>query len=101
MSIFIKGMEMPKTCSDCPLCYDFIECLLTGTRCVGNKFHQDFCETRFKDCPLVEIKKPHGRLVDSKLVENVVSMDTYNTLNNEERAMAIQDLPTVIIAEIK
>lgn len=64
MSILIKGMKMPKSCSDC-----FAE------QCIGSDFgcgiigFEDgnttcFTRERRKDCPLVEVP-PHGRLIDA------------------------------------
>lgn len=54
MSVLVKGMKMPKSCSDCELCYDMMEC------CVGepiiNFFRVkefDFCTERHPRCPLV------------------------------------------------
>ena len=53
--ILIKGMEMPKTCSQCPLCYDYMMCSLRDGRFshMGEPF--DCCEMRLADCPLVEL----------------------------------------------
>ena len=63
MSIYIKGMEMPKRCSTCPLVDDeFLEdyfglcCSLTGERPYGNE--------RLNSCPIIELP-PHGRLIDA------------------------------------
>ena len=51
MSIYIKGMDMPKDCGEC---------------FVGNR---TICS---KQCPLVEVKEPHGRLIDADvLIENI------------------------------
>lgn len=67
MSILIKGMEMPKNCSGCPLNDDQMACKVTGTRWWSDTmvlmgFDSD--KERLHDCPLVEIPTPHGRLVD-------------------------------------
>ena len=51
MSILIKGMEMPERCRQC-----FLR--------VGNCKQRMYMERRPKGCPLVEVKKPHGRLGD-------------------------------------
>lgn len=68
MSILIKGMAMPETCGDC---------LFYGLESAGNGMYYDFCrckncilyndvdETTYDDCPLVEVKTPHGRLIDA------------------------------------
>ena len=71
MSVLIRGMEMPKNCQDCPLNYDQMACIVTGTRwwsdtMVLMDFDSD--KERLYDCPLVEVKEPHGKLIDvSKL----------------------------------
>lgn len=49
MSVLIKGMEMPTLCGSC---------FLRGY-CV----HRVYMD-RSRDCPLVEVKEPHGELVD-------------------------------------
>lgn len=59
MSIFIKGMNMPENCDECQLCYDYLECMAAS-----NNVRLNF-ETRPKECPLVEVKEPHGRLIDA------------------------------------
>ena len=61
MSVYIKGMEMPKRCYTCP-CADleFYDCnLMPGTRIEQHK--------RLDDCPLVPVPD-HGRLVDKDVV---------------------------------
>lgn len=60
MSVIIKGMEMPVNCGDCD-CYvnngNSCWCVLTGMD-VYDKSEVD------PDCPLVEIPKNHGRIID-------------------------------------
>ena len=73
MSILIKGMEMPKNCSDCPLNYDQMACIVTGTGWWSDTMVLmgfDSCKERLHDCPLIELP-PHGRLVDiDKIIED-------------------------------
>ena len=57
MGVYIKGMEMPERCGQC-----FLR--------VGNCKQRTYMERRPKDCPLVEIKEPHGRLIDATFEEN-------------------------------
>ena len=64
MGVYIKGVEMPKTCNDCPL----LDWDLSYIKCgvVNRKFEVDeehFRESRVYDCPLIEIP-PHGDLID-------------------------------------
>ena len=51
-SVLIRGMEMPERCGQC-----FLR--------VGNCKQRIYMEHRPKDCPLVEVKEPHGRLIDA------------------------------------
>lgn len=59
MSVIVKGMEMPKSCSDCPLNYDMMLCCITGTRWWSDTIvlmNFDCDKQRLYDCPLVEVK---------------------------------------------
>lgn len=68
MGVYIKGAKMPKCCTECSLyCYDdrlrneeerHICLLKCWTRLIRPT------EERQYYCPLVEVKTPHGRLVD-------------------------------------
>ena len=64
MSILIRGMKMPKNCEACDLCYDYVYCMAAS-----NVFKINF-ETRPKECPLVEVPAPHGRLIDADRFED-------------------------------
>ena len=71
MSILIKGIAMPKESWDCP-CHDGETgwCKVTGSS----------CEPIPKDCPLVEVPTPHGRLVDADLIEKSMLKRLGNSL---------------------
>ena len=57
--IAIKGMEMPKTCMECPLTYprwDFnIGCKCCKAIIGHHEEYGEYKTTRHPDCPLVEI----------------------------------------------
>lgn len=58
-------MEFPKNCYDCP----FIRASVAGDYyCIaGDGIEEDLkklYERRMSNCPLVEVKEPHGRLID-------------------------------------
>ena len=55
-SILIKGMEMPKTCFDCPLSYDFYICNLNSKSFYGADAPADFdpSTARLPTCQLEE-----------------------------------------------
>ena len=64
MSILIRDMEMPKNCAECKM-WCICECL--------NDFEdfesicyavEDGDLVRDKNCPLIDIPTPHGRLID-------------------------------------
>lgn len=58
MSVLIKGMKMPKTCTMCwfsPICPVWVK------EVSRHKGYDD----RLPNCPLVEIPTPHGRLIDA------------------------------------
>lgn len=59
MSIYIKGMEMPKNCCQCPVNMEVCK--------RGYKYllaHPELYDNRADDCPIIEIP-PHGRLIDA------------------------------------
>lgn len=69
MSILIRGMAMPKNCAECKM-WCICECL--------NDFEdfESICYAvedgdliRDKNCPLVEIPIPHGRLIDADKID--------------------------------
>ena len=75
MSVLIKGMDMPDSCSHC--------CMMTGTFCDilnidVNPFydgakHRDVC------CPLSELPEKHGDLIDrDALPRDVMDFDVWN-----------------------
>lgn len=75
VSIIIRNMEMPTDCRECPLQYYVSCCGQTWCRACDAKLADDFktilLEGRPEWCPLVEIKTPHGDLIDrQKLLED-------------------------------
>ena len=58
MGVYIKGMEMPKSCLSCPLQGGTADCRLT------QKTYNWGLSERPSDCPLVPVPK-HGRLIDA------------------------------------
>lgn len=77
MGIYIKGMEMPVTCASCwmwSIChlltkegfYDYVS--------IYDAVH-DGDLVRLKDCPLIEVPEPHGRLIDAdKIIKEMGEM---------------------------
>ena len=75
MSIFVPDLEMPKNCLTCPM-------LKTSPRaawCSAKESEfQDSIGDRWKYCPLQEIKKPHGNLIDVEEVRRHL-LDIWNS----------------------
>lgn len=61
MSVIVKGMQMPKSCMECPL--------FSGPGCKATmKMFNEVTNVavRVQGCPLVELPEKHGRLIDEK-----------------------------------
>ena len=88
MSVLIKGMTRPKNCFECHLT-KWIDDGCAGCW-ADDKIHN---ASRPDDCPLVEIPKPHGRLIDAdRATAESIKM-------TGKRLLAIDTAPTIIEAE--
>ena len=112
MGVYVKGMDMPKMCVCCA-CYNrntsdelygrdgckALEMLFNEAVYYGETIHNPF-NGIYKDCPLVPVKTPHGRLIDADAFVNTVVFHTSIPADTKE---FIEDLigiaPTVIEAE--
>ena len=100
MGVYIKGMEMPKSCMLCPLCVEEADpangemCMVTGA------LMPPCTRERLDNCPLVPVP-PHGRLIDAdallKKCERVVT--EYATREYAFSQSAIENAPTILEAE--
>ena len=65
MSVVIRGMKMPTSCSECAFCGYYGKgdhmCDITGKDVV----YELSLENRLDDCPLVGLPAQHGRLIDA------------------------------------
>ena len=95
MGVYIRGMEMPTSCCQCPvnmyLCKRGYEYLLE---------HPTLYDERAKDCPLVPVP-PHGDLIDYDFC-----MKNYELLHDDDgnpayavRMRDINNAPTIIEEE--
>ena len=98
MSILIKNMDMPTDCTDCPL--KIYKCdLWKDLKATDYYLH------RHKDCPLVEVKTPHGDLIDKNdMRESLRSLMWYDEDGSESELEPwleedIMNVPTVIESE--
>lgn len=110
MSVYIRGMEMPKSCDDCPL-GDSLSCqLLPGVPALWREYTNAVRENRrHSDCPLVPVP-PHGRLGDLDELAKIFREDAADDWNKhatplnwsdafEDVACMIDDAPTIILAD--
>ena len=98
MGVYIKGMEMPRSCMLCPLCVEEADpasgemCMVTGT------LMPPCTRERLDNCPLVPVPK-HGRFIDADAltISTAVPLDgkpyRYIHIDNIENA------PTIIPAD--
>ena len=104
MSVLIRGMEMPKSCSDCfaeqRIGSDF------GCGVIGFEDGNTTCFTneRREDCPLVPVP-PHGDLISREWLVDI-SLHLMNIAKNDDIANGVKWLwqyviesPTIIEAE--
>lgn len=61
MSVYIKGMKMPKNCHLCPMC--LMRFCQAGDRELSERETRPNAK-RPEDCPLLPVP-PHGRLIDA------------------------------------
>lgn len=97
MGLYIKGLDMPIVCADCYCCISepdtMPRCALThGSMCVMECNNQ-----RLADCPLVEVKEPHGRLIDENAVMR--EFELRDRTNGKVLMDYLLGAPTVLEAE--
>lgn len=92
MSYFVKGGVPPKSCGNCPYNYSSIKCTITKSAIDRDEEYRE----RLSDCPIVEVKAPHNRLIDVNEIE-MPCLET--TADQKWMEIAIKSAPTVIEAE--
>lgn len=65
MSVLIKGMQMPMSCSSCPCSDDEVRFCRAKRKYIAMFGKQDWC-------PLVELPEKHGRLIDEHNVTDAI-----------------------------
>ena len=96
MSVLIKNMEMPKNCDECNI-RDIHLCKLWMGMTISQRI-----EGKHPDCPLVEVKEPHGDLVDKdKLMQEFMDSDLDHLQRDDwkEVIQIVSDADVVIEAE--
>ena len=112
MSVLVKGMKMPVSCYECPMAEemdmqeDWHKCKLLNKEFYSWDVTDDMKEYhRPKECPLVEVPTPHGRLIDAEALKETVCIHDYilkDRFNSTDKGMftlgimyAINQQPTV------
>ena len=99
MSIVIKGMKIPHSCSVCQLNYNQHGCIVTGTIWWSGTMvllNFNYNDERLYNCPLVELPEHHGRLIDADVLATESLADgAYGYVDTKQ----IYDAPTIIEAE--
>ena len=93
MSVYLRGTEMPKSCSTCFIAW-----------CVGRANNPQVMVQRGADCPLIPVPD-HGRLIDADALSEEhrvracqgISENSYS-LHTIARAW-VNDAPTIIPGE--
>ena len=94
MGVYIKGMEMPISCADCPI-GDSLRCsLMPGVPALWREYTLAIrTNRRYDDCPLVPVPK-HGRLIDESDVVAALLRD-----KDYAATLTVRICPTIIPAE--
>lgn len=115
MGIYIKGMEMPKSCSNCLFFVDglYDENDELCSACLAKKDNSpsgcgygeidgiDHTTERMWWCPLVDVSEPHGDLIDRDALEPDIFHDWngYKVPDDDYSEKCICNAPVVIEAE--
>lgn len=103
MSIILKGIDMPKDCTECPLegaevdddGFDYWYCKITESMATTIE--------RPSNCPLVEIPTPHGRIIDEKELLDKIKRGLYSEdINQVIYSVGAEDIanaPTILDEE--
>ncbi len=96
MSILIKGMEMPKSCFDCPFMYGRRYCMANNKIEFNDPGYSEL-KGRYDGCPLVPVP-PHGRLIDADALEEYFVNDP-SCLTIFDAIKKLQGMSTIIPAD--
>ena len=86
MGVYIANMEKPKECGDC----NFVQAFWDDKRWL---FRCLVTDKIAKDCPLIEIPTPHGRLID----RDDIYIGRWDI--DSDLAEQIQNAPTILEEE--
>lgn len=97
MSIYFKGMKVPKCCGECPVFYEDV-CAITAEWKFPDEF--DAAKERLPGCPAVPVA-PHGRLgdLDAIMARCKDEKGVYFGRDCAVIGEAIESAPTIIPAD--
>ncbi len=102
MGIYIKGMEMPKSCFDCPFMYGRKYCS-ANSKIEFNDPDYSELKGRYDGCPLAPVP-PNGRLIDADKIGltdfEIILCQKGNPFKNALKMLLekIENAPTIIPA---
>ena len=102
MSVLIKSMKMPGRCYGCKFADSFHGlCIACGNHIAADWQTQKSQQHRPKWCPLVEVKEPHGRLIDADEAKEKLcsSLTIFGEIPHNDAMWDIDNTPTIIDAE--
>ena len=93
MSVIVKGMKMPTRCIDCPFMVsrENDDCIVQSQE--ANEKAETW-EELIRNCPLVELPKNHGSLIDADELEKKCRLEIAML-----KLRMIKDAPTIFEAE--
>ena len=95
MSMFIKGINPPKSCYTCDW-YNKVQCPVDVSKCY-------YKIARHPSCPLIEVP-PHGRLIDAdkfaETLKEVSIRQGYDKLFSDN-ILSVGDVFDAIVADLK
>lgn len=88
-SVLIHGMEMPNCCDKCGFgrwsnLHQTAACAIHNYDACFEDFSVDYRKKRSEFCPLVEVKEPHGRLIDADKLMMSLADWWYSSFGQEE-----------------
>lgn len=100
MGVYIRDMKKPDCCYGCWALNDdgdYPRCRITD-ECRGFTFNTR--ERVMDECPLIEVKTPHGDLIDrNKLYKGIEENYWYNYFDEIDVRMIVNDASAIIDAE--
>ena len=99
MSYIVPG-DIPKNCFACPCGYETEGAFIDECLVLKREYEKDADSVRPNWCPLVEIKTPHGRLIDADELKTAFpTCDNSKDIKVASVRATINHMQTIIEAE--